>query len=211
VLEKCALLSADDVAGERASLREMFVFTADDFNDALSYAKRQLESVREALDRVACPSIEYLSIGLSDITVEHIKERLDSVPSGYGKKDRENDYVYVIGITSEVGDPATILAEKLEEARKKARDYCRLNEDHRGTHTLYVGRSKKLRGRLGQHLGAESRGVYAMHLQRRAGGTDAEISISYMRFENKDDLLIQAIEDGLWESLRPAFGRKGEQ
>jgi hypothetical protein len=53
--------------------------------------------------------------------------------------------------------------------------------------------------------------VYALHLGRWARQIGAEIFISYMRFERQDNLLVQAIEDGLWLSLRPLFGRKGEK
>jgi hypothetical protein len=50
-----------------------------------------------------------------------------------------------------------------------------------------------------------------MHLLRWATRTRAVLEISYMKFEGEDDLLIQAIEDGIWASLMPAFGRQGEQ
>jgi len=53
--------------------------------------------------------------------------------------------------------------------------------------------------------------VYSMHMQRWATGNNADISLSYMKFENQEDLLIQAVEDGIWAALCPAFGRKGER
>ena len=187
------------------------MFTPTDFNKALESAKQQLQFVERELSAITCPPVATLTINLRELTSEHIGELLDDVPSGYRKEDKANDYVYVLRIAAEQEKLSTTLWGQLEQARKTADDYCRVNREHEGTDTLYVGRSKKLKSRLSQHLGTEHRGIYSMHLQRWATGNDAEVSISYMKFENKDDLLVQAVEDGLWASLRPAFGRKGER
>jgi hypothetical protein len=189
----------------------MFVFNKKSFARAQKSATEQLKTVQQLLTGVKCPVIKQFSMGLCDVTMELINERIDDIPSGHSKKDKESDYIYVVGIESGAGNLAAILVEKLGEARKNASDYCRVNEKHSATHTLYVGRSKTLRSRLRQHLGANSHGIYAMHLLRWASGIDAVISVSYMKFEREDDLPIQAIEDGPWESLKPAFGRKGER
>lgn len=187
------------------------MFSEEAFAEALASAMEQLRTVQQGLGRIKCPKLTHFSIGLRDATIEQIKEQLADVPSGHSKRQMDSDYIYVIGFVPGATSPLSILTERLGKARKTASDFCRINEGGTDTQTLYVGRSKTLRSRLRQHLGANSQGVYAMHLLRWALGTDVEISISYMRFESKDDLLIQAIEDGLWESLRPAFGRKGER
>lgn len=187
------------------------MFTEDEFNEALAAAREQLLKVIDAIGKVPCPRIETFSVDLSDITAERIEELLDSVPSGYRKEDKDSDYVYVLRIESPSDGLQQRLINQIQEARNQANDYCRVNDDHTNTDTLYVGRSKKLRTRLGQHLGAESRGIYSMHLQRWATGNHAKVGISYMRFERMEDLFVQAIEDGLWASLCPLFGRKGER
>ena len=187
------------------------MFTPTDFSKAIASAMSQLQTVQQALQGITCPEIASLTINLRDLSEERIGERLDAVPTGYGKSEKGSDYVYVIQVQDEQAGRVTTLNAQLDEARKSADDYCRVNSENTNTDTLYVGRSKTLKARLRQHLGAENRGIYSMHLQRWATGNDTEISISYMRFENKEDLLVQAIEDGLWASLRPAFGRKGER
>jgi len=163
------------------------------------------------LGAIACPGIETVEINLKDLTQDSIGELLDQVPSGYRKIDREIDYVYVIRLQPEKQSLVPTLWAQLEAARTLANDYCRVNKENANANALYVGRSKKLKSRLTQHLGTEQKGVYSMHLQRWATGNDAKISISYMKFEQKEDLLVQAIEDGIWTSLKPAFGRKGER
>jgi len=187
------------------------MFEKCNFSDALRSAGQQLEEVQNSLNDVKCPAIDHFSIPLGDMTVEKINEAIDAVPSGYRKADKESDYVYVIQMESKVKDASAVLISRIEHARHTAEDYCRVNKDHADSITLYVGRSKTLRARLRQHLGAESKGVYAMHMLRWASGIDAQLNVSYMRFEGEDDLLIQAIEDGLWSSLRPTFGRMGER
>ena len=188
------------------------MFTSTDFNTALDNARQQLESMAGKLSAITCPHVATLNINLRELTsAERIAALLEGVPNGYRKEGEANDYVYVIRIAAEQGGLLETLWGQLEQARGSANDYCSVNREHKGTHTLYVGRSKKLRSRLSQHLGSEHRGTYSMQLQRWATENNADISISYMKFENEDNLLVQAIEDSLWVSLRPAFGRKGDR
>jgi hypothetical protein len=191
--------------------KENLLFTAKEFKSALESAMQQLQAVQKALEVVACPDVECLTVKLQDLTLERIEELIDEVPSGFRKADKGTDYVYVIRVPENCQNQVPTLVVQLAEARNLADDYCRINNENMNTGTLYVGRSKTLKARLRQHLGAENRGIYSMHLQRWATRNDTEISISYMKFENKEDLLVQAIEDGLWASLLPAFGRKGER
>lgn len=187
------------------------MFTASEFESALESAAQQLQSVQQTLKSISCPEVICLTINLRDLALEPIEELIDDVPSGYRKADKGNDYIYVIRVPTGHEHQVAGLCAQLKEARRSADDYCRINSENKNTDALYVGRSKTLKARLRQHLGAENRGIYSMHLQRWATGKDIDISISYMQFENKEDLLVQAIEDGLWASLRPAFGRKGER
>jgi hypothetical protein len=187
------------------------LFTPIDFSKAIASAISQLHTVQQALQGIACPQIESLTINLRDLSEERVREKLDDVPTGYGKSEKGSDYIYVIQIQGEQPGLVTALSAQLDEARKTSNDYSRLNSENKETKTLYVGRSKTLRARLKQHLGAEGRGVYSLHLQRWATGNNAEIAVSIMKFNGAEDLLVQAVEDGLWASLKPAFGRKGER
>lgn len=187
------------------------MFTPIDFSTAITSASDQLERARQMLIVTTCPQIETLEINLQDLTPKAISELLASVPGGYRQIDKEVDYVYIIRLQSEKQALVSTLWAQLDAARALAGDYCRINRENTSAKALYVGRSKKLKSRLQQHLGTEQRGIYSMHLQRWATGNDARISIAYMKFEGQEDLLVQAIEDGIWSSLRPAFGRKGER
>ncbi|NMG65867.1 hypothetical protein GPA19_13020 [Azoarcus indigens] len=194
-----------------ASFEEEALFTPAEFAGAVTSAAAQLDAARRALQALACPAITTLEIRLDELDGHRIEALLAGVPTGYRKDEREDDHVYLIQAAAPGSGLAGELAAQLAEARKLGADYSRLNPGNLPTDTLYVGRSKTPRARLRQHLGAEGRGVFSLHLQRWAGGSRAAIRISLMRFHRLDDLLVQAVEDGLWASLRPAFGRKGER
>ena len=188
------------------------LFAGTDFAKAIASAVEQLQAAQRALLSAACPNIDdALRINLRDLSAERINEVLRAVPAGHCKAEKGVDYIYVIEVSEQQAQLVATLRSRLIEARKTANDYPRVNGGNEATTTLYVGRSKTLRSRLRQHLGAGSRGVYALHLQRWATGNDAEIAISAMKFDGAEDLLVQAVEDGLWASLKPAFGRKGEK
>lgn len=187
------------------------MFTSTDFSNAITSARQQLQVVDNALSSIVCPQVSELRINLSALSHDSICELLDDVPSGYRKSDQDTDYVYIIRQVQTDDSLIRSMWAQLDGARKFADDYCRVNRDLTNPTALYVGRSKKLKSRLTQHLGTEQKGVYSMHLQRWATVNTAEISISYMRFENQEDLLVQAVEDGIWAALKPAFGRKGEK
>lgn len=171
----------------------------------------QLQTVQQALPGITCPPIASLTINLHDLSKEQIGAVLDTVPTGYRKSEKGSDYLYVIQIQDEQAGLVITLSAQLDEVRKTSKDYPRLNNKNQETKTLYVGRSKTLRSRLKQHLGAEDRGVYSLHFQRWATGNNAEITVFIMKFSGVENLLVQAMEDGLWASLKPAFGRKGER
>ena len=187
------------------------MFTTQEFSYAIKSASAQLQQVQQALAAIACPTVQTIQIGLNELTHESIGELLEEVPSGYRKNDQDTDFVYVIRLCRSTQTLVTTLWDQLDAARTLADDYCRVNRENTNPGALYVGRSKKLKSRLTQHLGTEQRGVYSMHMQRWATGNVSEISISYMKFENQEDLLVQAVEDGIWAELKPAFGRKGER
>lgn len=187
------------------------MFEESEFNSAVISAAEQLRKVQAALKDLRCPEIRSLIVNLSMLTHEVIEETLDDVPSGHARVDKDADFIYIIRVPQNRIDAVAELRELLGEARKIGGDYARINPraESLRTNTIYVGRSKTLRARLRQHLGAKSGGVYSLHLQRWATSVDVDIQISYLKFAGADDLLVQAIEDGIWQSLTPAFGRKG--
>jgi hypothetical protein len=186
------------------------MITQDDFKAALQGARTKIAEIDELLATAACPTVVELVVPLRGLDKERIKVLLRNVPAGFAKDQADVDYIYVMQGDPE-GPDVSAMASLLEAVRGGAKDYCRLNRGSAGTKTLYVGRSKKLRSRLSQHLGKDDGGTYAMHLGRWGVESPGKIRISYMKFSSADHLLVQAIEDGMWASLKPAFGRQGDK
>ncbi len=212
------------------------MFVERDFTAAIKAAREQLAAVTLLLDTAKFPGSDVVHVKMNSLSEQTIADALSSVPDDEG--DDENgqiDYVYVIqvdpseeAIVSRFRELLSAKVENIKEENKKLRkekkagtapktqmglksDYSKINPiaSCPGTHTLYVGRSKSLRTRLEQHLGSGAVGVYSLHLQRWAATLDVSVQITYLKFDGIDDLLVQAIEDGIWSLLRPAFGRQG--
>ena len=72
---------------------------------------------------------------------------------------------------------------------------------------LYVGSSKKLRDRLKQHIGTNSKSTYALHLSKWWKNKEIEIEI----YEVVDFTNMQLYEDCLWQKYKPILGREGKK
>lgn len=77
---------------------------------------------------------------------------------------------------------------------------------------LYVGRSQNISQRLKEHLGFGAKRTYAMQLAHWAPTLRLELEFTCAKYrpDVKDEIL-QALEDTLWDQLKPMFGRKGKR
>lgn len=190
--------------------------TETKFNEAIERMNEHLNRIGDELAALKCPKVHRLTVNLCGLSKEYIENRLQLCEVA-PKSKMASDYLYIIHIEDK--EKSRELCKQLkedahkEERRKAKVGYSRVNcrNDNDTSATLYVGRSKNLKSRLRQHLGAESLKPYALHMELWATCNDLEVTIDYMHFEGRDNLLVQAIEDGLWESLRPVFGRKGSK
>jgi len=84
------------------------------------------------------------------------------------------------------------------------------NNDVTNSTVVYVGSSQKIGQRLQQHLHTCARGTYAlkMHLWCPDADNRVSIEISVVRGAVEASL-VQDIEDALWISSRPMFGKFG--
>jgi hypothetical protein len=189
------------------------MFKRYNFRTAIKNAREQIHVVEAKLAILECPDIQCLQVNLEDLCSRAIQELLKDIPTGYSRADNGTDHVYIF----QVKEVETIenLRVRMQNARENASDYSKINDECPRSTTLYVGRSKTLRARLRQHLGSNAKCVYSLHLQRWAKPVRARLSIAILPFKFDaelslmHDLLVQSIEEGIWESLKPAFGRKG--
>lgn len=87
------------------------------------------------------------------------------------------------------------------------RAYPRLNAP--GT-CFYVGSSRSLATRLKEHLGYGARGTYALQLTHWATALPLQLDFVCARYaKDTSAVVVQALEDTLWEARQPMFGRRG--
>ncbi|MDR2491395.1 MAG: hypothetical protein LBD20_08345 [Spirochaetaceae bacterium] len=81
---------------------------------------------------------------------------------------------------------------------------------HEHGYCLYVGSCKKnIKTRMAHHLGKLS-GTYGLHLGEWWTKKNDTVKIFVLRFENNiNKEYLSLIEDSLWESFKPLFGKKG--
>lgn len=189
----------------------------DEIDNSVQNALAAANAVIQGLNGFCLPAPEVFTFQCSQLSEKYTADLLKSVPTGHGRESYSTDFIYVFKLITMNKEYTVNLNRLFIEARdlqnstdyEGKKDYCKNNES-KSTY-LYVGRSKKLRSRLSQHLGAKHEGIYAMHLQRWATQLNCEIEVSYYSLDGQPNLVVQSIEDGIWETVTPMFGRQGEQ
>jgi hypothetical protein len=90
---------------------------------------------------------------------------------------------------------------------KGTRAFPRLNKP---SSCFYVGSSRALAKRLCEHLGYGAPGTYALQLRHWARPLSVRLEFCCAKYaETTTYSAVQALEDALWESKAPMFGRQG--
>jgi len=142
---------------------------------------------------------------------EKPKRYLDELRKWDNLTIRDSSYIYIYVITAEGGVSLSSVAEAFSRAKKEnldGRAYARMNGHE--SQTLYVGSSRAINKRVAEHLGFGSKHTYALHMRYWAEILEGRFSIVIYRFDDcENKKVIQAIEDGLWDQLKPMFGKQG--
>jgi GIY-YIG catalytic domain len=101
----------------------------------------------------------------------------------------------------------TFASAKARKAHHRA--YPRFNAQ--GT-CFYVGSSQSVARRFKEHLGFGASKTYALQLVHWARPLSLELDFVCAKYaENTRFEVIQALEDTLWETRKPMFGRQGRR
>jgi len=101
----------------------------------------------------------------------------------------------------------TFAVAKAHETNDRA--YPRLNAKGQ---CFYVGSSQSVAKRLSEHLGYRARKTYALQLIYWARPLALELEFVCARYaESTPPAVVQALEDTLWETKVPMFGRQGRK
>jgi hypothetical protein len=115
-------------------------------------------------------------------------------------------FLYIFQISSEFDRDKLRTAYALEAA-KKLRRYARLNDST--SSYLYAGGSQDVATRIKQHLGYGNRGTYAMHLSHWASRLRLATTLTIAKYPQMEARVRQALEDALWDKVKPILGRRG--
>ena len=114
----------------------------------------------------------------------------------------------------EKNDASTKFSEA-KAAKRDGRAYARSNK--RSSRCWYVGSSSNIVRRFNDHLGYGPQGTYALHLSSWARELSIPLEIVVLRYDVEGyevelrENVIGALEDALWTTLNPMFGRKGRR
>lgn len=75
--------------------------------------------------------------------------------------------------------------------------------------SLYVGSSNSLQKRFKEHCGLSSKTTYAIKFRDWLTDDNIEIEFHYFQLDKADQNILQNIEDGLWKTMNPVFGKFG--
>lgn len=138
---------------------------------------------------------------------------LQSLQDWAGGHDR---FLYAIILDQDFrGMDAAIAFSQLMKTRRskgsaESRAFCRLNESHGESRCLYVGKSEEIHKRLKDHLGYSARKTYSLQLSHWAKSLDLPLNLYCAQYANNVEKdVLQALEDHLWDRLRPVLGRRG--
>ncbi|MCD9555765.1 hypothetical protein GRJ22_04780 [Photobacterium carnosum] len=172
---------------------------------AINDARKKLRHIDNKLKIFEFPEFSKIEFSTEQMNVEDI---IKDIPIGNG----DEDYIYIFKVKGKTQSNRECISI-LEHFKNTLTDvlFPRINHDNKGTQYLYVGRSHKLRNRMSHHLSNKYIKTYGLHMECWVRSVSETIEIQYFKLTNEDNLVVQSIEDALWEKFRPAFGRKGDK
>jgi hypothetical protein len=160
-----------------------------------------------------------LSLLTLQLTTAEIENLVATLPTGHKKEDKEAEYIYVLALTEANRVPLGDLLAAFEYAREfqdsdeydGKKNLCKANSPSEHSRALYVGRSYKPLDRLKQHLSESNSGTFAIHFAIWASELDIHVDFHLYRFSGLGNRVVQVLEDGLWDNLKPLLGTRGEK
>ncbi len=99
--------------------------------------------------------------------------------------------------------------EKAKDEKKNERAYPRFN---RQSEFIYVGCSWSMLSRFKDHLGYGAKATFALQLAHWAQELNLELDFVCAEYpQETPSEVLQALEDMLWDTLKPMFGRRGQR
>lgn len=179
--------------------------------DLKNIKEKTAESLRQTATFVKEISVvknESISFLVSEIAnKESADDLLDQIKLKINDKDFNQIYYFKADATSYDLDSLLTCYKKAKAQKMNNRAYARLNKI---SPYLYVGSSRSLISRIKQHFGYGPEGTYAMQLIHWCNDPNLKINLTILSFDKSiNRRAFQALEDGMWDELKPMLGRKG--
>lgn len=143
-----------------------------------------------------------------DLNYESIEQKINS-PFSFKMDSKFKFVIYRISINSKVVNEIVNEYNEFKNSTKEFKISSFNNETNfKEYKTLYVGSSKSLISRINQHLGNGSKKVYSLHLKKWIKNVDL-VNIELLFLEEKYKDVVNEIENGIWDLVKPVFGKKG--
>lgn len=119
------------------------------------------------------------------------------------------NYLYIVEFAE------SITTEQIKNSRETFRrvreskdiNFSRDNIDNASSHTLYIGTSKGIKERFRTHLGVgKGRSTWALYLSEWLNEEVTITTVPLLHFTQDES---QLLEDVIWDSCKPMFGKKG--
>jgi hypothetical protein len=179
------------------------------FDDLGSSTCISLKRKAEQLLKVAKPEVMRIEFEPRNLDPElepvEVTKKIDEWVS------RGDRYIYILEADSDLMlDRAWAAFSDAKSRERDGRAYARLNQTNK---VLYVGSSSSLGRRFREHLGYGARATYALHICQWARGLfPMSLFLIAARYPAEvDPELLGLMEDQLWDTLRPMFGRRGRR
>lgn len=123
---------------------------------------------------------------------------------------RDRPYIYYFQVLNKLN--LTVVEQtfkKAKDEKKNGRAYPRFN---RQSEFIYVGCSWGMLSRFKGHLGYGAKGTFALQLAHWAQELNLELGFICAEYpQETPSRVLQALEDTLWDTLKPMFGRRGQK
>lgn len=194
----------------------------EDLNCAIDAYEKTTTMAIAAARKLVLPQPTQIRFGTCCLDEQAAAAVMKQVPSPT-KKERDakvRGFLYVFA----QDDTCRVSRTELEHAMSSARleqaedgypgkkNLCAVNADAPAEgRVLYVGRSWDPQVRLKGHLRTSRSSTYALHLETWARELDLQVRLLVYEFREIADVTLQVIEDGLWDRMRPLFGKRGDR
>ncbi len=166
--------------------------------DSISKQIKSLEELKNNMEITFLATLEIKDVGTCNKgALSHLENGITTIY--IIKSDEKIDYTTVSKERKNLTEKKFQMAE-INDTNWK--------DDKNKENCVYVGRSGKIKERLGQHLFLERETTYALRLKKLF--KRGKIFIDLYQCENESNE-VQIFEDLLWDYYKPLFGKQGKK